>query len=185
MTTLAPATAPVVDRHAAPRSVYAVRGAVALLWAAGFAAVSGSLTAASIAFLVAYPVIDVVASVIDARAGRGTSTGTTQLVNAGLSALAVVGLAVASADDIAAVLHVFGVWASVSGLVQLTLGLRRRALGGQWAMILSGSISTLAGVAFTVMATADKPTLGGLTGYAVLGGLFFIASAVRSRPTPS
>ncbi|BEP11963.1 membrane protein [Acidothermaceae bacterium B102] len=185
MTALVASDAPAqaTDRHASPRGVYAVRGALALLWAVGFAVVSGSLDAASIAFLVGYPVIDVTASLIDARAGRGTSTGNVQLVNAGLSLLAVIALALASADSTAAALHVFGAWATVSGLLQLTVALRRRTLGGQWAMILSGSISTLAGAAFNVMAAADKPTLGGLTGYAVLGGLFFIVSAVRS-PRP-
>lgn len=48
-------------------------------------------------------------------------------------------------------------------------------------MILSGTISVLAGGAFVTQAGGDDPTLTGIGGYAVLGGLFFLASALRLR----
>ncbi|MEU6564665.1 hypothetical protein [Nocardia nova] len=55
----------------------------------------------------------------------------------------------------------------------------RYRLGGQWAMILSGGISVLAGGSFIAMADVPDATLRSLAGYAVLGGIFFLVSAIR------
>jgi uncharacterized membrane protein HdeD (DUF308 family) len=75
---------------------------------------------------------------------------------------------------------VWGVWAVVvAGIVQLVVALTRRALGGQWAMIASGAISVLAGTSFVLQAAAEGRTLGAVAGYAVLGGIFFLVSALR------
>jgi hypothetical protein len=57
------------------------------------------------------------------------------------------------------VLHVWGAWAVVAGLVQLIVGVTRRKMGGQWPMIASGGISVLAGASFIVGASADNLTL--------------------------
>lgn len=65
------------------------------------------------------------------------------------------------------------------GVVQLVVGLRRRGLGGQWPMILSGGISVLAGGSFILQATKDGASLTNLAGYATLGGIFFLVSALR------
>ena len=46
-------------------------------------------------------------------------------------------------------------------------------------MIASGSISVLAGVAFVLMASTAGASLAGLAGYALLGGIFFLVSALR------
>ena len=70
-------------------------------------------------------------------------------------------------------------WAVVAGLIQLAVGIDRRALGGQWPMMLSGGISALAGTAFFLMASAPDPALGNVAGYAALGGIFFLISALR------
>jgi uncharacterized membrane protein HdeD (DUF308 family) len=160
------------------RRIYLVRGIVALVWAGGFAAASGSLSAGAVALLIAYPLIDVAASAIDVRVARA-SVASLQSVNAGISLVAAIGIAVAGADDTAAVLHVFGAWALVSGAIQVVVAVRRRAaVGTQWAMLLSGSISMVAGLTLNLRATADHPTLGNLIGYAALGGAFFIADAI-------
>jgi uncharacterized membrane protein HdeD (DUF308 family) len=58
----------------------------------------------------------------------------------------------------------------------------RRRLGGQWAMIVSGGISTVAGISFVAQAGRDAASVRGLAGYALLGGIFFLASALRLRP---
>jgi uncharacterized membrane protein HdeD (DUF308 family) len=76
---------------------------------------------------------------------------------------------------------VWGTWAIVAGVLQLVVALRRRGMGGQWPMIASGALSTLAGASFIAMASADDPTVGVVAGYAVLGGIFFLASALRLR----
>jgi hypothetical protein len=71
---------------------------------------------------------------------------------------AVVSLAVAAAvaialPDMHRVLAVFGAWAILSGLLQLGAALGRwKSLGAQWAMILSGAQSALAGAFFIFQA---------------------------------
>lgn len=81
-------------------------------------------------------------------------------------------------------LRVWGAWAVVSGLIQLFVGVARWSMGGQWAMILSGGISVLAGGSFIRGASQDDPSLTALAGYATLGGIFFLVSAIRlSRST--
>jgi hypothetical protein len=52
-------------------------------------------------------------------------------------------------------------------------------MGGQWAMIASGGISTLAGASFAAQAGAADANLTSLAGYAFLGGVFFLVSALR------
>jgi uncharacterized membrane protein HdeD (DUF308 family) len=178
------------DAHQiAPRTlarVYLVRGIVALAWVVAFAAVSGSLSAGAAVLLVIYPLIDVVASAFDARLARPYKILSLQTVNAACSLLAAIAIGLAAADDTAAVLHVFGVWAFVSGAIQLVVALKRRAtFGTQWTMLISGGLSMVAGVGLNVLATADTPKLTNLTGYGALGAAFFIAGAVvlirRSR----
>jgi uncharacterized membrane protein HdeD (DUF308 family) len=70
----------------------------------------------------------------------------------------------------------------LTGLIQLLLGLRRRReLGGQWPMILSGGQSMLAGVLFVVQ--AHDPTKGiiNLAGYSAVGAIYFLIAALRLR----
>jgi uncharacterized membrane protein HdeD (DUF308 family) len=74
---------------------------------------------------------------------------------------------------------VWGAWAIVAGLVQLIVRVTRRKMGGQWPMILSGGISVLAGGSFIAAAGSDNPTLANIAGYAILGGIFFLVSALR------
>ncbi|SNQ51877.1 Integral membrane protein (fragment) [Frankia canadensis] len=46
-------------------------------------------------------------------------------------------------------------------------------------MIASGAISTLAGISFLLQAATSHPSLRNLAGYALLGGIFFLVSALR------
>ncbi|EXG81167.1 hypothetical protein CryarDRAFT_2274 [Cryptosporangium arvum DSM 44712] len=169
MTTLAPSAAPALRR------LYLVRFGFAVVWAILLTSTGADLNPVSVGLLVLYPVFDVAAAVVDLRSSR-TST---LAVNAAVSALAAVGLAVAAAAGVPAVLRVWGAWAIVSGLVQLVVGVRRRALGGQVPMMLAGGISVLAGASFAAMAGADDPAVAGVAGYAAVGGVFFLVSALR------
>ncbi|MEV6631695.1 hypothetical protein AB0M54_13190 [Actinoplanes sp. NPDC051470] len=81
--------------------------------------------------------------------------------------------------DVPADLLVWGVWAVVAGVIQLAVGLSRRRLGGQWAMIVSGAGSVLAGSGFAIMSGQNGAGLTNLAGYAVVGGVFFLISALR------
>jgi hypothetical protein len=51
-------------------------------------------------------------------------------------------------------------------------------------MILSGGISMLAGLSFVAGASAADPKLTNIAGYAVLGGIFFLVSAIRLGRQP-
>jgi uncharacterized membrane protein HdeD (DUF308 family) len=100
-------------------------------------------------------------------------------VNMAISLLAAIGLGIAASSGVPAVLRIWGAWAIIAGLIQLIVALTRRKLGGQWPMILSGGISVLAGANFVISAAAPNPSLTTVAGYAVLGGIFFLVSAIR------
>ncbi|WP_033343045.1 hypothetical protein [Catenuloplanes japonicus] len=157
------------------RRLYLARCGFALIWAVALFATGADLNPVSVTLLVLYPLFDVAAAVVDLRSS-GRNPGL--YVNIAISALAGVGVAVATGSGIPAVLRVWGAWAIVSGLVQLAVGVGRRRLGGQWAMILSGGLSVLAGASFVATAGSEA-TLANLAGYATLGGIFFLISAVR------
>ncbi|MFC0431949.1 hypothetical protein [Kutzneria buriramensis] len=170
-----------VDGGIAPslRRLYFIRFGFAIVWA-GLLVVTGStVNPLSVTLLVLYPVFDVAAAVVDARSSRSTKPVPGLYVNIAISLLAAIGLAVAVSAGIPGVLRVWGAWAILSGLVQLAVGLTRRKLGGQWPMIISGAISTLAGASFILQAGQQGAGLSTLAGYATLGGIFFLVSALR------
>jgi uncharacterized membrane protein HdeD (DUF308 family) len=128
--------------------------------------------------------------VVDARSSRGTGPVPGLYVNVVVSLAAGAALAVTATSGIPGILRVWGTWAIVSGIVQLIVGTRRRALGGQWPMILSGALSAVAGTVFIPQAAQDHATLSTLTGYAAaavggvgvgggVAGVFFLVSALR------
>jgi hypothetical protein len=161
------------------RRLYFTRFGFALVWAGLLLATTSSLTPLGVALLVLYPVSDVAAAIVDARSAKTAKPVAVLYVNAAISLLAAAGLAVAASAGIPGVLRVWGAWAVVAGLVQLVVGVLRRGLGGQWPMILSGGISVLAGSSFFVQAAKDGASLTALAGYAALGGIFFLVSALR------
>ncbi|MGX1709120.1 hypothetical protein ACWIFI_07300 [Streptomyces albidoflavus] len=165
---------------AALRKLYFLRFAFAAAWAALLLTTAGPLTTLTAVLLVAYPLFDVGCAVADLRSARPEGRPVRGLyVNAALSTLTAAGLAVAATSGIPAVLRVWGAWAITAGLVQLAVGVARRGLGGQWAMIASGGISTLAGASFVAQAGGADASLSALAGYAFLGGVFFLVSALR------
>ena len=154
--------------------LYLTRGIIAIAWAAVFAAASGSLTVGVGILLVLYPLIDAVASVIDARSQHGDARRVL-LAGAATSTIAAIALGVAATGSVANVFAVFGVWAGVSGAAQLVVALRRRAqLGNQWPMRLAGGVSVILGVAFIVASAGADPKLAMLSVYAGTGGLDFL-----------
>lgn len=177
-------TTPAAPAAAALRKLYLLRFAFAAVWAALLFATADTLGPLSAALLVIYPLFDVACAVVDVRSAQANGGPVRGLyVNIALSALTAVGLAVAATSGIPAVLRVWGVWAVTAGVVQLVVGAVRRRLGGQWAMIASGAISTLAGASFFAQAGKDGSSLTNLAGYAFLGGVFFLVSALRLRST--
>jgi hypothetical protein len=180
-TTTAPAEATVATGL---RRLYFVRFGFALVWAVALFATASSIGPVSATLLVLYPLFDVAVVTLDAASSRAGGSALGLYVNIASSSIVVVGLVVAVNSGIPAVLRVWGIWAVVAGLAQLVVALRRRMLGGQWAMIVSGAISTVAGISFFVQAAGPHPSLRNLAGYALLGGIFFLVSALRlSRST--
>ena len=161
------------------RRLYLVRFAFAIVWAALFALTSSPFGTAALALAVLYPVFDVAAAVTDARSASAGSRSTVALyVNMAVSAAAAIALAVVGTGDVGDVLLVWGAWAIAAGAVQLAVGIQRRAQPGHYPMIFSGALSIVAGTSF-VASAHDATSLAAVAGYAVLGGVFFLVSALR------
>ncbi|MGC7096410.1 hypothetical protein ACPZ19_17170 [Amycolatopsis lurida] len=161
------------------RRLYFARFGFAIVWAGLLFTSASQLGPLSVALLVLYPLADVAAALVDVRSARAGGPVLGLYVNIAISGLAGIGLAFAAASGIPVVLRVWGIWAVVSGLIQLVMGVSRRALGGQWPMIVSGGISTVAGTFFFLQAAQPDASLVNLAGYATFGGLFFLVSAIR------
>lgn len=174
--------------HDSPRRIAIVRAALALVWAAALVIVLGGkvpttssdVPTAAAALLASYPVIDVLASIVGAR-GTGSS-GRVLRINAAISALAVVAIgATAFGVDAGATLAAFGSWAAVSGAVQFGVAVRRhRAQRRQLPLIVSGGLSTIAGVYFIASSGMGHAHLAAVAAYMALGTLWFVLSAVLS-----
>ena len=162
------------------RNLYLVRTVFQLLWAA--AVISAARTQPSFAsvLLIVYPLWDVACTLYDLSASRPTgSARTSQVINALLGTATAVGIAVTVFSKEATSIAIFGAWALGAGLLQLIAGLiRRKQLGGQWAMILSGAQSTAAGVAFVLGGLSGKLHAKDLGGYAIFGAIYFLISGV-------
>lgn len=50
---------------------------------------------------------------------------------------------------------------------------------GRRQVIVSGAISTVAGASFILQAAQPRASLTAVAGYATLGGVFFLISAIR------
>ncbi|WP_369370518.1 hypothetical protein AB1046_17215 [Promicromonospora sp. Populi] len=161
------------------RNLYFVRFGFAIVWAACMFAVGSSLGPVTIGLLVLYPLFDVAAAIVDFRSSKTARPAVGLYFNMALSLLTAIALGVAVTSGIPAVLRIWGFWAITAGIVQLIVAIRRYKLGGQWAMILSGGISTFAGTSFILMAGGPNAMLTAVAGYAVLGGIFFLVSALR------
>jgi uncharacterized membrane protein HdeD (DUF308 family) len=176
----------------AQRHVAVLRAVAALLWAAALViAVGGKmpsthsdLAVGVAAFLASYPLIDVVASLIGAASAPAGARALR--LNAGVSALAAVAIGIAAfASTAGATLVAFGLWASVSGAIQLALAVhRRRTEGRQLPMIVSGGLSTIAGISFIAASGMDEAKLTTLGGYMALGALLYLLWARRTEPAP-
>jgi uncharacterized membrane protein HdeD (DUF308 family) len=169
------------------RRLYFVRFAFAIIWAVVVLSMASHLGGLVTTLLVLYPLFDVAAAVVDARASRARGASSRSLtglyVNMAISLFTAVGVGIAATSGIPAVLRVWGAWAIVAGLIQLIVAVRRRRIGGQWPQIVSGGLSTLAGASFVASAGAAEPTLTSAAGYAIPGGIFFLISALRLNRT--
>ncbi len=161
------------------RSYYFLRAGVSVGWVVAACIIGKAMPPAAAVLLVAYPAWDAVANVIDARRSGGVAANPSQALNAAASTVVAIAMAVALGGGLHAVLAVFGVWAILSGLLQLATGVRRWQAGAQWAMALSGAQSALAGAHFIAKASgAATPGITDIAPYAAFGAFYFLVSAV-------
>jgi uncharacterized membrane protein HdeD (DUF308 family) len=161
------------------KTYYFARAAFAIAWVA-IAATAGQHSAAiGAALLVIYPAFDALANLVDGSRSGGLAKNRTQAVNVAAS-LAITAAVVVALPDMHHVLAIFGAWAILSGLLQLGTGLRRwKEFGAQWAMILSGGQSALAGGFFIFQAQQSAmPSVATVAGYAGFGAFYFLVSGV-------
>jgi hypothetical protein len=161
------------------KQYYYTRAAFSLAWigvALGPGAGSAALAAA---LLILYPAWDALANLVDGQRSGGILANRSQALNV-LASLAVTAGIAAALPDMHRVLAVFGAWAILSGLLQLATALRRwKRHGAQWAMVLSGAQSALAGAFFLFQATGPvTPSIATVVGYAGFGAFYFLVSAV-------
>lgn len=130
--------------------------------------------------LVIYPAWDAVANLADARVNGGLQANPSQTLNVVVSAITTLAVVVAISQSAYAVLAVFGVWAVLAGMLQLYTGARRwRYYGAQWAMILSGAQSALAGGYMVSRSIGTlEPTILDIAPYAGFGAFYFLISAI-------
>jgi uncharacterized membrane protein HdeD (DUF308 family) len=163
-------------------SYYFLRAGVSVGWVAAALTVGQAAPRAAAVLLIAYPAWDAAANLIDARRSGGLAANPSQSLNAAVSGGVAVAVALALGWSLHAVLAVFGVWAILSGLLQLVTGLRRWKAGAQWAMVLSGAQSTLAGGFFVKLAvSAAPPGITDIAPYAAFGAFYYLVSAVWLR----
>lgn len=166
------------------RKLYFLRAGFSLVWVALVATFAKTNTTIATVLFIIYPAWDAIATYIDIRANPAAVNKTPQYVNAAISIFTTIGVILALQKGIPEALIVFGVWAILTGLIQLILGLRRRThLSGQWPMIISGGQSMLAGGAFIAMAHAPNQGITTLAGYAAFGAFYFLLTAFRLSKT--
>ncbi|TGQ50854.1 DUF308 domain-containing protein [Mesorhizobium sp. M1C.F.Ca.ET.193.01.1.1] len=162
------------------KSYYYLRFAVSAAWVAVAFTVAKNDPPLAAVMLVAYPVWDALANYVDARRTGGLSRNRSQLLNVVVSIVTAIAVAIALGRSMNAVLSVYGVWAVASGAFQLLTALRRwKTNGAQWAMILSGAQSALAGLFFVKMAGGTEAIgIANVAPYAAFGAFYFLVSAV-------
>ncbi|MBR0879426.1 uncharacterized membrane protein HdeD (DUF308 family) [Bradyrhizobium japonicum] len=168
------------DREQWLKLYYFIRAAFSVAWVVAAFAVGPSSAAIAGALLVLYPGWDAAANFVDALRSGGLAQNRTQALNVLVSLVTTVAVLVALQMSMNRVLGVFGAWAILSGLLQLGTAIRRwRSFGAQWAMVLSGGQSALAGGFFIFQATTPmSPTIANVAGYAAVGAIYFLVSAV-------
>jgi uncharacterized membrane protein HdeD (DUF308 family) len=162
---------------------YLLRAVAAAVWVVAAFTIAPSNTVVAGVLLVLYPAWDAFANARDARANGGFRANVPQALNTAVSAVIALAVLVALQVDTRLVLTLFGAWAILAGLLQLVVGARRwRAYGAQWAMVLSGAQSALAGGFFIsralASATPAAPVITVVAPYAAFGAFYFLVSAI-------
>jgi len=168
------------DRERWLKQYYFLRAAFSVAWVVAALAAGRSSAAIAGVLLVLYPAWDAAANFVDGLRSGGLNQNRTQVLNVVASLATAVAVLLALQVNMNWVLGVFGAWAILAGLLQLGTAVRRwKSYGAQWAMVLSGGQSALAGGFFIFQATTPmSPSIATVTGYAGVGAAYFLVSAV-------
>ncbi|MGW5692326.1 DUF308 domain-containing protein [Streptomyces asiaticus] len=185
-TTVTPTTTTATTTPSGLRSLYLIRIAFSLIWVALVLTTSASLvstdrpTVIAAVLLIVYPLWDVIATLLERRmAGTGSATNRVSSINMALGLATTAGMITAVFSTVGRALLVFGVWALLAGAVQLIVAIRRRRIvGGQWPMIISGGQSVLAGATVAATSASATSSLSTVAGYSAFGAFWFLVSAV-------
>jgi uncharacterized membrane protein HdeD (DUF308 family) len=161
------------------KQYYFTRAAFSVLWVAAALTVGQHSFAVAAALLIIYPAWDAAANVVDAARSGGLAVNRSQTINVTASSVMTIAVILALTMSMNWVLGAFGLWAIFSGLLQLGTAVRRwKTSGGQWAMILSGGQSVVAGALFIFQAQMpQEPSISTVAGYAGVGAFYFLVSA--------
>lgn len=162
------------------RRYYFTRFAFSAVWVAVACSVAISVPVLAAVMLVLYPAWDALANAVDAQRSGGLLQNLSQLLNFFVSVATAIGVGFALSGSINSVLLIYGIWAAFSGLFQLTTAIgRRKTYGAQWAMMLSGAQSLLAGAFMIKGAQGVEPvSIANIAPYAAFGAFYFLVSAI-------
>jgi hypothetical protein len=161
------------------RNLYFTRTVVQLVWAAAVIGTAAKNPTLAATLLILYPLWDVACTLYDLKNSAVPNSATTQYVNVAAGIATAIGIGLTAYSHPQYAVAIFGVWAAAAGILQLAVGiLRRRALGGQWPMILSGARSLAAGIFFTLGGLSGTKQIKDLGGYAVFGGVYFLIAGI-------
>ncbi|MBY3064505.1 DUF308 domain-containing protein [Rhizobium laguerreae] len=148
-----------------------VRAGFSFLWVVATLTLARENQAVSAALLIGYPAWDAGANLVDALRNGGLTANKSQAFNVTASTVMTIAVAVALTISMNWVLAAFGLWAVLSGLLQLSTAVRR------WKT--SGGQSALAGVLFLFQARMpEAPSIANVAGYAAFGAIYFLVTAV-------
>jgi len=168
------------DQNKWLQSYYSIRAAVSIIWIALAVLIGKDNSAIGAVLLVLYPAWDALANYLDARKSGGLAVNPPQKFNFIVSLIVAAAIIWTLSININTTIKVFGLWAIFSGVLQLSASLRRwKQANGQWAMMLSGAQSALAGIFMFKQASShialDVTTVAP---YAAFGVFYFLISAI-------
>jgi hypothetical protein len=170
---------PLASQQSWLKRYYAVRAVFSFVWVAAAFTLAPRNAAIAAILLALYPAWDALANLIDARRSGGLRSNRAQAINFGVSVATTIAVLIALQTGMHAVLGVYGAWAILAGLLQLGAAIKRRGQGAQWAMMLSGGQSALAGGLFLFKSfQPGEPAIADIAGYAAVGAVYFLLSAV-------
>ena len=170
-----------LDSTRSLRNLYFVRTIFQVVWAAGVITTAIKQPQIAAVLFLLYPLWDVACTVYDLNtSSKSGSARTAQFINGLLGVGAAIGIGLTVFHQPIYSVAVFGIWAFGAGLLQFVLGLIRRnqLYGSQWAMILSGAQSMIAGVAYFLGGLYDKRHIEDVGGYATFGALYFLIGGI-------